>query len=167
MWKCPIHFRIWGCCKPSKCVHGEVLEEAQRVKPLKALTILFIKLLTTHKFYLTKSTIALLLNSLDKKLDISDSYQIFPKTQKLLSVIPQCPTTISTTICLKSVYIHFLFMVENISSVNKFTNTFPPPLQKTNKQTNKQTNKNKKKTCLLKYLIHCLVSFVILFPYSS
>ena len=113
------------------------------MKPLKALTILFIKLLTTHKFYLTKSTIALLLNSLDKKLDISDSYQIFPKTQKLLSVIPQCPTTISTTICLKSVYIHFLFMVENISSVNKFTNTFPPPPK--NKQTNKQTNKQKQK----------------------
>ena len=46
--------------------------------------------------------------------------------------------------------LYFLFMTMNISSVNKFTKKF-----------------SHKKTCLLKYLIHCLASSVMLFPYLS
>ena len=88
------------------------------MKPLKALTISFAKpptLIQTVstfflvKIYLTEATIAFFRF---EQLDICDSYQFFPKTQKLFSVILRCPTAISITVFFLKVFtFYFLFII--------------------------------------------------------
>ena len=58
-------------------------------------------------------------------MNIFDSYQIFPKTQKLFTVILQCPATISTPVFFKKWLDIIFFMIEYFISFINILIHFP------------------------------------------
>ena len=95
----------------TKFINKKNVTKAQRMKPLEAVTNLYIKppsltqIVSTFlsKILLDWSNVAFWILYI-KQFDIFDSYQIFCKMQKIFSIILRCSTAGSTTLFLKKLF---------------------------------------------------------------